>query len=492
MDLWNIFAWIFAIIILSVTYWYMTIPKNLPPGAAGLPIVGYLPFFNLQPHITLDKLAQKFGNIYYVYMGSQLSLVLNDFESIKQAFLTQGDTFAGRCHLTEFEDINGEISGIIMTDGEFWKQHRRFILRNLRDSGVGKLTIEPLILNEIQYFLTELRKHDGKGHFDLKHYLSASLTNNINILLHGKRYDYAHPMVADTLQAIKDFEEIGQVLPLETFFPWLKPLLIKLNTKRMAKLVNLRTAGDERMASVIKETASTFVAGQTDNYVQAFLNERNNRLKHNPNEAIFTDKGLIAIGLDLTNAGTDTSASTLAWTAMYMAKYPKIQRKVQDEIDSVIGQREPSYNDRNNTPYVEAIINEIHRIVSLVPVSVPHRVMHDTTLCGYNIPKDTMVLPNLRAVHYDQKLWGDPENFRPERFIGSNGECLKPEYLLPFSIGKRACAGEPLARMELYLYFVSLMQNFTFLEPEGLELSFESIPGFLRQPKIRLISIKSR
>ncbi|GAB6023743.1 hypothetical protein CHUAL_008499 [Chamberlinius hualienensis] len=493
MDI-SILSWITAIIILSMTYWYYTIPTNLPPGTAGLPIVGYLPFLNKHVHLTFTKLAQKFGNVCHVYLGSQLTLILNDFESIKQAFKVQGETFSGRCHMTDFEDGDGEISGVIMTDGDYWKQHRRFIIRNLRDYGIGKSTLEPLILNEIQYFLAEVRKHDGKGPFELRNYLAMSMTNNIHILVHGRRYDYEDPVILDLIKSLNEFDEFSHVLPLEMFFPWLKPVIYQLDSKRLSKLNENKKTTDVATAAVIEETSRNFSIGQHDNYVKAYLTEKNSRLKANPkqNETIFTDKGLLGNVNDLIAAGTDTSATTLTWAALYMAKYPEIQKKVQDEIDQVIGHREPSYNDRNSTPYTEATLQELHRMVSLVPVAVPHRVINDTTLYGYNIPKDTMVIPNLRAVHYDQKLWGDPENFRPERFIGSNGECFKPEYLLPFSIGKRACAGEPLAKMELFLFFVSLIQHFTFLPSKESKMNFESVPGLVVKPKNQLICVKVR
>ncbi|GAB6023741.1 Cytochrome P450 2 sub R member 1, variant 2 [Chamberlinius hualienensis] len=373
-----------------------------------------------------------------------------------------------------------------MTDGEVWRQQRRFVLRNLRDSGIGKQTLEPLILNEIQHFLAEVKKFDDKGPCKLYSLLFNSMTNNIHILTTGTRYDYGHPAIKYLHKLTHEFDELSQGLPAETFFPWLKPILHKLNSKSI-KLNKLKELFIQIIEDVINETKSKNDS-QSENFIQAYVNE----MKNNPTSTIFNERGLLHTTRDLIGAGTETSSSTLDWAGLYMASYPEIQKKVQDEIDRVIGQREPSYNDRVNTPYTEATICELHRIISLVPLSVPHRVMKDTILYGYNIPKDTMVLPNIWAVHYDKDLWGDPENFRPERFIGPNGDCVKPEYLIPFSTGKRACAGEPLARMELYLYFVSLLQNFAFSPPKGEKISLEAPPGFARKPLRNKICIKSR
>ncbi|GAB6023740.1 Cytochrome P450 2 sub R member 1 [Chamberlinius hualienensis] len=487
MDFLSILGWNATIICLSVTYWYMSVPKNLPPGSAGIPILGYLPFLDRQIHFTFTKLKKKFGGLFYLYFGSRLVLVLNDFEVIKEALLKHGDAFSGRSPNGIFDEVVGDsYSGIVMTDGDYWKQHRRFILRNLRDNGVGKLELEPLVLNEIQHFLNEVQKHVGKGPFELKNYLFSSMTNNIHILVSGKRYDYNQPAIHRMMQLSKDFDKLAQGIPYETFFPYFKTIIGMINLNNIKQLRDVKRQFMNIVIDTINEAKANSITDQRENYIQAYVNESKK------NEKIFKEMGLVHNTRDLLIAGSDTSATTLAWAALYMAKFQEIQKKVQDEIDKVIGQREPSYNDRNNTPYTEATICELHRVISLAPLTIPHRVTEDTTLNGYNIPKDTMVFPNIWAVHNDEKLWGDPKNFRPERFIGPNGDCVKPEYLLPFSMGKRACAGEPLARMELYLYFVSLMQNFTFLPPNGEEITFESPPGFTRQPQIKLICVKSR
>lgn len=165
---------------------------------------------------------------------------------------------------------------------------------------------------------------------------------------------------------------------------------------------------------------------------------------------------------------------------------------MQEEIDRVIGrEREPSFNDRMNMPYTEATILEIHRVVTLVPLSVPHRNVKDTHIFGHFIPKNTVILPNIWAVHHDVKIWKDPDNFRPERFLDKN-EPNKSEFVISFSIGKRACAGEPLARMELFLYFVSLLQTFEFVPPDGIIPSLEGIISPARRPKFQNICAKPR
>lgn len=89
----------------------------------------------------------------------------------------------------------------------------------------------------------------------------------------------------------------------------------------------------------------------------------------------------------------------------------------------------------------------------------------DVTLNGYMIPAGSQVVPLLYATHMDSNLWDDPEAFRPARFI-SDGKICKPEWFKPFGVGRRVCLGETLARMELFLFFSSLMHTFD-LKPEG-------------------------
>nr|CAD7449356.1 unnamed protein product [Timema bartmani] len=122
-------------------------------------------------------------------------------------------------------------------------------------------------------------------------------------------------------------------------------------------------------------------------------------------------------------------------------------------------------------PYTDATINEILRFANVAPLAVPHSVLisdKDVTFRGYNIPQGTRIIINLFDIHMDRKYWGDPDNFRPERFIESSGTVRKDEALLPFGQGKRSCVGESLARTNLFITFTSLLQNFALRLPEGV------------------------
>lgn len=120
-------------------------------------------------------------------------------------------------------------------------------------------------------------------------------------------------------------------------------------------------------------------------------------------------------------------------------------------------------------PYTEATIMEVQRLSMVVPLAIPHMTSEKTVLQGYTIPKGTVVIPNLWSVHRDPAIWEKPDDFCPDRFLDDQGQLLKRETFIPFGIGKRVCMGEQLAKMELFLMFVSLMQSFTFALPEGSE-----------------------
>ena len=114
-----------------------------------------------------------------------------------------------------------------------------------------------------------------------------------------------------------------------------------------------------------------------------------------------------------------------------------------------------------------AFIDEVHRMASVVPLGVQHWTNADVEVGGYTIPKDTIVVPNLWEVHHDPITWGDPDVFRPDRFIDQSGKFVKHEHVIPFSIGARRCPGELLAKSEIYLFVTGLLQNFTFSVPKG-------------------------
>ncbi|CAG7731169.1 unnamed protein product, partial [Allacma fusca] len=126
-------------------------------------------------------------------------------------------------------------------------------------------------------------------------------------------------------------------------------------------------------------------------------------------------------------------------------------------------------DDRAKMPYLEAFTNEVHRKATLVPMTVFHKAMKDTEIAGYTVKKGTVVLPSIYAAHHDVEYWGDPEVFRPERFLDSSGSKVIPkDALMPFSTGKRYCLGETLARDTLFLFLATLLQNLSFaLDPAG-------------------------
>jgi cytochrome P450 len=131
--------------------------------------------------------------------------------------------------------------------------------------------------------------------------------------------------------------------------------------------------------------------------------------------------------------------------------------------------------------YVEALLMEVLRISSLVPMSVFHGTMADVEFHGYRIPMDTTIIPNLYSVHWNKETWIDPENFRPERFLSADGKTiLKNDSLIPFAVGKRQCIGETLARDELFLYLTSIFQKFVIKpDPANPTPSLEPNTGFV-------------
>ncbi|KAM6474005.1 cytochrome P450 2C31-like [Liasis olivaceus] len=173
-------------------------------------------------------------------------------------------------------------------------------------------------------------------------------------------------------------------------------------------------------------------------------------------------------------AGTESTATTISYGLILLAKFPHIQAKAQQEIDEVVGaNRAPSMEDRVKLSYTNAFVHEIQCFQQASAETFPRMTTQDVNFRGHFIPQGTVVLPLWVSVHFDPLSWEDPEKFDPGHFLNEKGEFQKKDAFLPFSAGKRSCPGEGLAYMELFMFVATLLQHFTFelvIDPEEIDV----------------------
>ncbi|KAL3053724.1 hypothetical protein OYC64_006114 [Pagothenia borchgrevinki] len=230
-------------------------------------------------------------------------------------------------------------------------------------------------------------------------------------------------------------------------------------------------------------------------FVDAFLTRKLSLEEAGDKDSHYNDENLAYSVINLFAAGTDTTANTLQWSLLFMAKYPQFQDKVQEELSRVIGSRQARAEDRKNLPYTDAVIHETQRLANIVPMAVLHRTSQDVTFQGYFIKEGTCVLPLLTSVLYDESEWETPHTFNPSHFLDKEGEFIRRDASMPFSAGRRMCPGESLARMELFLFFTFLLVRFRFTPPPGVtedELDLTPVVGFILTPSPHELCAVSR
>ncbi|KAM0352989.1 hypothetical protein ACHAPU_001874 [Fusarium lateritium] len=184
-------------------------------------------------------------------------------------------------------------------------------------------------------------------------------------------------------------------------------------------------------------------------------------------------------------AGADTTVSSLACFFLAMMIYPEVQRKAQEEIDRVIGdKRLPATSDRSNMPYLDAMVKEVLRWHPIAPMGLPHTCTEDDVFEGYLIPKGSMVICNVMHFAHDPEVYDDPMAFKPERFLSTDGNHPAPEPTYAFGFGRRICPGRVLAGNALFLNIAQSLAVFHISkDDEEGELKPKFTPGVISYPE---------
>nr|XP_056701793.1 cytochrome P450 2G1-like isoform X2 [Euleptes europaea] len=454
--------------------------QQLPPGPAPLPILGNL--LELKAHDILKsfkELRDQYGPVFTVHLGPRRVVVLYGYEAVKEALVDHSEEFSGRGHLATVDDfVQGY--GIAFANGERWRQLRRFTLSTLRNFGMGSRSIEERIQEEACFLVEEFRKTNGSP-FDPTFFLSRSVSNIICSIVFGQRFDYKDKDFLTLLAKINE-NFVGMSATggqLYEMFSWIMKFLPGPHQQLFRNLNDICDFVAER----IKVNEASLDHDHPRDFIDCFLIQMEKESKNPSSE--FHLKTMIMTVLNLFIAGTETVSSTLRFGFLILMKYPEVQAKVFQEIDDMIGRsRAPAVADRAQMPYTDAVIHEIQRFSDVIPMNLPHALTKATKFRGYTLPKGTEVFPLLTSVLRDPDSFSDPEKFNPGHFLDKEGSFKKNDAFMPFSAGKRICAGAGLARMELFIFLTSLLQNFTLtspVDPKDLDLT-PPVSGFANIP----------
>uniref|UniRef100_A0A8C9S4C4 Cytochrome P450, family 1, subfamily C, polypeptide 2 n=2 Tax=Scleropages formosus TaxID=113540 RepID=A0A8C9S4C4_SCLFO len=469
--------------------------KRRLPGPFAWPLVGNAMQLGQMPHITFSRLAKKYGNIYQIRLGSNDIIVLNGDTAIRQALVQHGKEFAGRPNFVSFQMVSGGKSMTFSNYSSQWKMHRKIAQSSIRafssaNSETKKTFEQHIVAEALDLIQVFLRLGTDGQHFSPSHELTVAAANVICALCFGKRYGHEDLEFRTLLGRVDRFGETVGAGSLVDLMPWLQSFP---NPVRRV-FQSFKELNNEFFAFVkdkVVQHRETYDPGVTRDMSDAII-EVISKTSHDSGLTEDYAEGTVT---DLIGAGMDTVATALHWMLLLLVKYPHIQTKIQQQIDKVVGRdRLPSSEDKKNLVYLEAFIYEAMRYTSFVPVTIPHSTTSDVTIEGMHIPKDTVVFINQWSVNHDPQKWKDPHVFEPSRFLNEDGTINKDltSSVMIFSIGKRRCIGDQIAKVEIFLFTAILLHQCTFENSPMQELTMDCSYGLTLKPLNYKICAKLR
>ncbi|XP_059609524.1 probable cytochrome P450 305a1 [Phlebotomus argentipes] len=478
-------------IILLVIYYYCAQkrPRNFPPGPSWLPIFGN--------SIQLRRAARKLNGAHNVYqkwseeynnsevvgfrLGGKYFITALSEKAVKDVYARRVFEGRPRNFFVTLRSFN-TYAGITMADGDLWREHRSFTLKRLKSVGFGDGPMQQKIEMELQSCKKLInKKMKEEGSMWPGEFLALFVMNVLWTFAAGSEYPYEKSKHIFQLLNVrmKAFDFSGGIL---SDVPWLRfiapefsgyNLMLRFNEEIRSFLQNII---DDHHRNFSEDKAN-------EDFIYAFISEIQ---KGRPN---YTDAYLMIIMVDLFLGGAHTTSITLDLALMTLALYEDIQEQVYEEVKRA-KEDFMKIAEHRSFPYTEAYLLEIARFYNVVPLSGPRRTLDDTELCGYNIPKNTTVLIGNQSVHMNKELWGDPEIFRPSRFLDESGTKLcNSEKVLQFGEGRRLCLGISLAKAFLFTFLTGIVRDYKLSVAKKGRVPDQTLsPGILKTAKPAYIS----
>ncbi|XP_053113649.1 cytochrome P450 1B1-like [Hemicordylus capensis] len=474
-------------------------PGKSPPGPVGWPLLGNVLQLGRLPHLTFCELARRYGDVFQLRLGMRAIVVLNGEAAIRQALVQQGGLFAGRPDFPSFHLVSGGKSMAFGRYTERWRAQRRVAHATLRAFSTAntpsKRLFEQHVAAEAQELIDGLvRLSAGGAYVNPAPLLTVANANVMCALCFGQRYSHSDGEFRALLSRNDRFGQTVAAGSLVDVLPWLQAFPNPVRSVfRDFQALN-RELHDFVRAKVAQHRR-TFQDGAPPRHISDAILERMERGPGAQQQGLVGDyvEGTLT---DLFGAGQDTTSTALAWVLLLLLKHPLLRRQLQADLDRVVGRcRLPTADDRASLPRLEAFLYETFRYSSFVPVTIPHATTADVLLDGFSIPEGTVIFVNQWSVNHDRLRWKDPHVFDPTRFLDAPQENLDRDLtcrVMLFSVGKRRCIGDQLAKLQLFLFTAILLHQCELEANPAEELTMDCEHGLALKPLPYTVSVTRR
>lgn len=468
-----------------------------PPGPKGYPVLGNV--FDVPRDVPVWKAAMTIGGnynsdvVYLNFLGTD-NIILNSNEAISDLLDKRSKIYSDRPHFPMIELVDAYSWALPLAEyGCRWKSSRRLLHRFLNPRATNTYD------DQQHYHACDLILRIAESPDNLWDHVRLTTGAVVMSLAYGLDIkSHEDPFLSAAAKALDLMEEVTvpgaflvDTFPILKHLPWWFP-----------------GAQFKRTAQAARKDFQVAVDGPLD-YVKDSLksgSERNASIASTClddmselNKEGFSESDVRMITASLYIAAVDTTLSISQVFFLLMAIHPEIQKKAQREIDQILGgERLPTLADQDDLPYISALVKEIYRWHTPLPISIPKMLREDDDYKGYHIPKGAIVLENVWAVFQDPVMYPEPHLFNPERFL-KNGK-LNPSVRDPddrvFGSARRICPGKYFANRTMFLRIATILATFD-IQPavnENGRVPSEIVfrEGIVRHPVLFKCSVKPR
>ncbi|KAI5055574.1 hypothetical protein GOP47_0029095 [Adiantum capillus-veneris] len=460
---------LFLIIIVSIVALQLFKPKlHLPPGPIAVPIFGnWLQVGDDLNHENLSEMAKKYGEVFLLRMGQRNLIVVSSPELAKEVLHTQGVEFGSRTRNVVFDIFTGKGQDMVFTVyGDHWRKMRRIMTVPFFTNKVVQLS-RTHWEEEIDSAIADIKANPDAATTGVvvRRRLQMLMYNNMFRMMFNRRFDKEDdPLFLELKRLNGERSRLAQSFEYNygDFIPILRPFLrkyLRLCQKVKDERLNLfRNFIEERKRITSVKPPSNDEKCAIDHILDA---EKNGEITYD---------NVLYIVENINVAAIETTLWTIEWGLAELVNNPDIQKRVRDELNSVLGHGVPlTEPDIPKLPYLNAVVKEAMRLHMAIPLLVPHMNLHQARLGGYDIPAESKILVNAWYLANNPETWEKPEVFNPDRFLGpekidASGNDFR---FLPFGVGRRSCPGIILAIPIVSLVLGRLIQSLELLPPPG-------------------------